>query len=484
MGIIPVFASFEPARPALGDYASVIVGQYPFAYYRLDETSGTVAKDQMGSFDANYQGGVVLGQPPALISEPQSTSADFYFSTPYDAGANKHVQLPPGMLALASTGFSFSCWARTNPNWPGYGYEGIFLFGTRGGGERVWLAPGITGSGGAGVQFGIATGGTTQMVDTTSVRPLAYNGDHAWHHIAVTADGMTARIYVDGVQKAQAPMTLLPYLMTTPGSWLAFNVGTGSYDGGFPGWLDECAFWFRALTSQEVLAQYKAGGLWPQPTQGVGLGDPYEAAVLADNPTVHFPLNEPAGSTAIFSAPAGVAATLNGIWLGQRGPMSGGKSAQLTGGGAYTTAAVAGANGGFTMECWAYRHPAGNSAGSNANNLLNLGGSAWVGIDDAGGMSFSSTFMKAFAAAPSGTLPAQQWAHVMATYSGGVASLYVNGVLVASSAGGSNFSTTPKVFYVAEPAHPPAANVAHAAYYNHALPAGAAAAHYSAAFPS
>jgi hypothetical protein len=44
------------------DYDRVILAEPSLvAYYRLDETSGTVARDSKGSHDGTYQGGVELG---------------------------------------------------------------------------------------------------------------------------------------------------------------------------------------------------------------------------------------------------------------------------------------------------------------------------------------------------------------------------------------------------------------------------------------
>jgi hypothetical protein len=47
------------------DYDAVILAEPSLvAYYRLDETTGTVARDSKGSHDGAYQGGVELGQAP------------------------------------------------------------------------------------------------------------------------------------------------------------------------------------------------------------------------------------------------------------------------------------------------------------------------------------------------------------------------------------------------------------------------------------
>ncbi len=49
-----------------GNYSATILGQHPVAYYRLGETSGTVAYDSSGNFDnATLSGSITLGVPGA-----------------------------------------------------------------------------------------------------------------------------------------------------------------------------------------------------------------------------------------------------------------------------------------------------------------------------------------------------------------------------------------------------------------------------------
>ena len=57
----------EYAARNSGNYSSVILGQNPVAYYRLGESSGTVAYDSSGNFDnATLSGNITLGAPGAL----------------------------------------------------------------------------------------------------------------------------------------------------------------------------------------------------------------------------------------------------------------------------------------------------------------------------------------------------------------------------------------------------------------------------------
>jgi len=54
--------------PAHADYASTVLSDSPLAYYKLGETSGTVATDSSGQGkNGTYVNGVSLGAPGPLV---------------------------------------------------------------------------------------------------------------------------------------------------------------------------------------------------------------------------------------------------------------------------------------------------------------------------------------------------------------------------------------------------------------------------------
>ena len=56
-------------------YGSAVMQDQPLAYWRLGESSGTLAADFSGNTrDGNYNGGVTLGQPGAVSGDPDTAS--------------------------------------------------------------------------------------------------------------------------------------------------------------------------------------------------------------------------------------------------------------------------------------------------------------------------------------------------------------------------------------------------------------------------
>src|SRR3990167_2241939 len=110
----------------------------------------------------------------------------------------------------------------------------------------------------------IVDGSETLHLDTTS----NIITDTNWHYIVLTSDGLTIRLYVDGIEK-----TLIMTTGTNSGQWFASatdadicvlgaTVRNSVYDLFINGKIDECRVYSTALTAKNVYALYKnpAGG--------------------------------------------------------------------------------------------------------------------------------------------------------------------------------------------------------------------------------
>jgi hypothetical protein len=89
-----------------------------------------------------------------------------------------------------------------------------------------------------------ATRAVNQLDGTTSV------ADGAWHHIACSSDGKTARVFVDGVQEGS-----LPNLISVPPGVTVLNVGRSGipgFSGRLRGTLDELRVWTVARSATEI----------------------------------------------------------------------------------------------------------------------------------------------------------------------------------------------------------------------------------------
>ena len=96
--------TFTAAAPDLTAYRSVVIADEPSAYWRLGETSGTVAVNAIGAPNGEYRGGVALGQPGALSTDSNAAAG-------FD-GVNDTVRMPDA-AALDPTGsLSIEAWVR------------------------------------------------------------------------------------------------------------------------------------------------------------------------------------------------------------------------------------------------------------------------------------------------------------------------------------------------------------------------------------
>lgn len=99
----------------------------------------------------------------------------------------------------------------------------------------------------SGGQIGLSSyGGITATPQTTGT----YFG--AWHHVVYTADGTNLNIYVDGVLVKSAAGTV-----TNPYGGKAVGSSSSRY---FNGAIDDVRVYNRALSAQEIMALYNAGG--------------------------------------------------------------------------------------------------------------------------------------------------------------------------------------------------------------------------------
>src|SRR5690606_6167976 len=77
--------------------------------------------------------------------------------------------------------------------------------------------------------------------------------DQSWHHLAATYDRSKLRLYIDGIQVAEAAHERAVSRTTQP-----LRIGAHSYlsDRTFTGQIDEVAVWNRSLSAEEVRELY------------------------------------------------------------------------------------------------------------------------------------------------------------------------------------------------------------------------------------
>jgi hypothetical protein len=254
----------------VGDlYPNVIKSYLPSLYWRLNETSGTVASDLSGNGrDGTYGSGVTLNQPSAIVDDPEDASALF------NNNSNSYVSSTFDLSDLSAG------WQRT---WVGWAFRNANTT------TDVILA----GQGARHPLFQIYTG--TQNVHFYSDNTVAtyanwvnaWPGNRIWTHFALQIDDVanTAELFINGISKGK--QTGMPPINPAAGQfWLGRQSG-GPY---WNGYLDEIAFYPRLLSPTEISQIYNASfSLSPGAQRAVirnqatgwGRGRPASIAIVA-----------------------------------------------------------------------------------------------------------------------------------------------------------------------------------------------------------
>lgn len=145
-------------------------------------------------------------------------------------------------LTTASQNISFGAWIRLPST----------------SGTRCIMYNGFGGSAGGG--YGLRIANTTNRVNLDISFVAAINGTSSlstatWHHVFITRDTTTWRVYVNGVQENTG--TANPYGHTSPFGIGARRTNDGSWDNHFTGDIAEVCFFLRELSSDEVSALAK-----------------------------------------------------------------------------------------------------------------------------------------------------------------------------------------------------------------------------------
>jgi hypothetical protein len=218
-------------------YRTTILADSPAIFWRLGESTGTIAADDSGHSDTGtYASGVTLGVAGAVIGDADT-------AVTLDGVAGAIQEISGAGAPTGSSARSLEIWFMTSTTTG----QPLFNYGTTGllSQFSVYLA---------GNQIQIKDG-TDPLLTFTAASSLA---DLAWHHLVVTYDGVTSiAVYVDGVAlgSAQATSAALVTVLDLTGLEVGKDNGTGF----FTGTLDEMAIYPSALTAAKVATHFHAG---------------------------------------------------------------------------------------------------------------------------------------------------------------------------------------------------------------------------------
>ncbi|MCZ2402935.1 PKD domain-containing protein [Paenarthrobacter sp. Z7-10] len=235
-----------PTVPA-DAYGAEVFNAQPDLFWRLGESTGTVAADSGPSgIPGNYSGGLTRGQEGVLPAIPNTATA---FGGSNGLVSSQSTFINPGP-------YSTEIWFKTSTQTGG----GLISFGSAQTGlssnhdRKVYMKNDGT------LTFG-AYPGHEATVNTTK----AYN-DGKWHQMVATQGPAGMRLYVDGTLSGENPE---PGAQNYSGYWRVG--GDSSWSGAsssyFNGVLDEAAVYGYALSAAAVAHHYELGTAVPAASQ-------------------------------------------------------------------------------------------------------------------------------------------------------------------------------------------------------------------------
>lgn len=228
--------------PACADYKTTVLEDNPVGYWRLGESSGTAAANigSLGDVGNGTYANITLGTTGALVGDA-NTAASFN-------GTSSTVMVPFNNM-LNSTVFSIELWVNPSTAAPANymapvnsrvtsSYQGYTFYAPPNSTNSQW-------------QFWTGNGSVWHFLSG----PLLMANQ--WAHLVGTYDGTNMSFYVNGTQRATAPVVFVP------NSSSALQVGVGGMPLApryyFGGSIDELAAYTNALSPARVLAHYLAG---------------------------------------------------------------------------------------------------------------------------------------------------------------------------------------------------------------------------------
>jgi Concanavalin A-like lectin/glucanases superfamily len=224
----------QPPPPVTSAYGKAVQGDGPVSWWRLGESSGSTAADQMGLNPGTYSsGGVTLAQPTLIPSDTQSTAVAFN-------GSSGSVKVPASASLNVTNAFSLEAWIKPS-SLPATGSFASVVTKA----ESYSLQ-----FNGPKMEFTVIQSGTRRRCQAPAGAVVA----GSTYHVVGTFDGATQRLYLNGAQVASCALTGSASVTTNP-------LYVGSWNGGselFNGTIDEPAVYAKALSAAQVKAHYDA----------------------------------------------------------------------------------------------------------------------------------------------------------------------------------------------------------------------------------
>ena len=241
-------------NPVPGVYGGAVLASGPMAFWRLDETNGSIAHDQVGGNDGTYFN-AILGQPGYSALDSNETAAAFN-------GQNSYVGNISGAAInfTGHTNFTLEAWVKAPVGLlddstiiaKGVGYTGTPHT------EQFDLD----------VNNGVYRFYVTTLTNATINEADATEGPNVtWQHLAAVYDdqnilggGARSYLYVNGALEGTGPVLAAGLNGTvTPVSIGSKRTGNDpAYDGTFDGEVSQVAVYSKPLDASTIFNHYAA----------------------------------------------------------------------------------------------------------------------------------------------------------------------------------------------------------------------------------
>jgi glucose/arabinose dehydrogenase/fibronectin type 3 domain-containing protein len=222
-GNLSSYSSIASATtPATPPPPTGLVGAWAF-----NESAGTTAADSSGS-----------GNPGTLVSGATWSTQGRYGGALSFNGTNGLVRVADSASLDLTSAMTLSAWIR--PAATQSGWRTIMQKQS-----DAWFLNAGSGAGALRPAGGGTFGGSTPYIAGPTASPVG-----AWTHVALTYDGTTLRLFVNGTQVTTRATTGVIQTTASP-LWIGGNQPYGEY---FNGLIDEVRVYNRALTATEISA--------------------------------------------------------------------------------------------------------------------------------------------------------------------------------------------------------------------------------------
>ncbi|MGO8676282.1 MAG: LamG-like jellyroll fold domain-containing protein [Limisphaerales bacterium] len=278
LGQSRVFTLHVTGNPAAqGAYAEAVLALQPLAYWRLNETNPPPAADIVTNTGSLGSAGNGFGLDGVIQGQPGNIGPAFRFSNPgLMAGLfGSRVDVPFQAALNPGGDFTVEFWVK-----PAQITTDLFCpaaavdLTQNGGSSRLgWIVYQATNTwefflGGSNGYTATLAGGSAQS--------------NVWHHLAGVHSGTNALFYVDGVRVA-GPASAGGF---SPNISAPLRLGATTIPNrGYDGWVEQAAFYAKALSAGTIAAHYGTG---------TTNKSRYNAQILNANPVGYWTLGGPA----------------------------------------------------------------------------------------------------------------------------------------------------------------------------------------------